>query len=110
MKNEHAQLRGMTRGPWRANEQGCAPTMGLAMRGENGDHDDYLLYVWVLWGRPPHDFTKASVLVLTKHARKITMHLTAEKTSLHTLPIRQLFDAGNSLIRRETDARTGPRL
>ena len=27
MKNEHAQLRGMTRGPWRANQQGCKPTM-----------------------------------------------------------------------------------
>ena len=27
----------------------------------------------MLWGRPPHDFTKASVFVLTKHARKITM-------------------------------------
>ena len=54
--------------------------------------------MWVLWGRPPHDFTKASVLVLTKHARKIAMHLTSEKAPLRTLPIRQLFDAGNSLL------------
>ena len=52
----------------------------------------------MLWERPPHDFTKASVLVLTKHARKIAMHLTPEKTSLHTLPIGQFYDADNYSI------------
>ena len=30
MKNEHTQLRGMTRGTIGANELGCAPTTGLA--------------------------------------------------------------------------------
>ena len=59
---------------------------------------------------PPNDFTKASVFVLTKHARKITMHITSEKASLHALSIRQLFDAHSSLIRRATGARTGQTL
>ena len=52
----------------------------------------------MLWGRPPHDFTKASVFVLTKHARKITMGLAPEKTIIHRLPIRQFYDACNFLI------------
>ena len=52
----------------------------------------------MLWGRPPHDFTKASVLVLTKHARKITMDLAPEKTIIHTLPMRQFYDADKFLI------------
>ena len=51
----------------------------------------------MLWGRPPHDFTKASVFVLTKHARKITMDLAPEKTIIYTLPIGQFYDAGNFL-------------
>ena len=53
----------------------------------------------MLWGRPPHDFTKASVFVLTKHARKITMGLAAEKTIIQTLPMRQFYDADNFLIK-----------
>ena len=57
-----------------------------------------------------YDFTKASVLILTKHARKIAMHLIPEKTLLHTLPIRQPFDAGNSLITPRGPALCGPSL
>jgi len=34
MKNEHAQLRGMTRGPCRANQQGCKPTMRFMKNGK----------------------------------------------------------------------------
>ena len=49
-------------------------------------------------GKTPHDFTKASVFVLTKHARKITMGLAPEKTIIHRLPIRQFYDACNFLI------------
>ena len=64
----------------------------------------------MLWGRPQHDFTKTSVFVLTKHARKIAMHLTPEKTSLHTLPIRQFYDAGNFWIARTGPSNTGPSL
>ena len=52
----------------------------------------------MLWGRPPHDFTKASVFVLTKHARKITVGLAGEKIIIHRLPIRQFYDAHNFLI------------
>ena len=52
----------------------------------------------MLWGRPPHDFTKASVFVLTKHARKITMDLAPEKTIIQTLPMRQFYDADNFFI------------
>ena len=64
----------------------------------------------MLWGRPPHDFTKASVFVLTKHARKITNHLAPEKTLIHTLPIRQFYGAGNFLITRRGPALCGPSL
>ena len=49
-------------------------------------------------GRPPHDFTKASVFVLTKHARKITVGLAGEKIIIHRLPMRQFYDAHNFLI------------
>ena len=52
----------------------------------------------MLWGRPPHDFTKASVFVLTKHARKITVGLAGEKIIIHRLPTRQFYDADNFLI------------
>ena len=52
----------------------------------------------MLWGRPPHDLTKASVLVLTKHARKITAGLAGEKIIIHRLPMRQLYDAHNFFI------------
>ena len=66
----------------------------------------------MLWGRPPHDFTKASVLVLTKHARKIAMNLAPEKALLYTLPMRQFYDAGTSLITRTGTgpSNTGPSL
>ena len=64
----------------------------------------------MLWGRPPHDFTKASVFVLTKHARKIAMNLALEKTLIHTLPIRQFYDAGNSSIALCGPALCGPSL
>ena len=52
----------------------------------------------MLWGRPQHDFTKTSVYVLTKHARKITIDLAAEKIIIHRLPMRQFYDADNFLI------------
>ena len=64
----------------------------------------------MLWGRPPHDFTKASVFVLTKHARKITMDLAPEKTIIHTLPMRQFYDADNFLITPRGPALCGPSL
>ena len=64
----------------------------------------------MLWGRPPHDFTKASVFVLTKHARKITMGLAAEKTIIQTLPMRQFYDADNFLITPRGPALCGPSL
>ena len=66
--------------------------------------------MWMLWGGPPHDFTKASVFILTKHARKIAMHLTPEKTLLYTLPIRQFYGAGHSLIALCGPALCGPSL
>ena len=62
----------------------------------------------MLWGRPPHDFTKASVFVLTKHARKITMDLAPEKTIIHTLPIRLFYGADNFLIALRGPSNTGP--
>ena len=64
----------------------------------------------MLWGRPQHDFTKASVFVLTKHARKITMDLAPEKTIIHTLPIRQFYDAGNFFLMPRGPALCGPSL
>ena len=64
----------------------------------------------MLWGRPPHDSTKASVFVLTKHARKITMDLAPEKRIIHTLPIRQFYDAGNFLIALRGQTLCGPSL
>ena len=64
----------------------------------------------MLWGRLPHDLTKASVFILTKHTRKIAMHLAPEKTLIHTLPIRQFYDAGNSLIALCGPALCGPSL
>ena len=64
----------------------------------------------MLWGRLPHDFTKASVFILTKHARKIAMHLALEQTIIHALPVRQFYDAGNSLITRTGPSNTGPSL
>ena len=64
----------------------------------------------MLWGRPPHDFAKASVFVLTEHARKITMDLAPEKTIIHTLPIRQFYGAGGSLITLCGPAPCGPSL
>ena len=66
--------------------------------------------MWMLWGRPPHDFTKASVFVLTKHARKITMDLAPEKTIIQTLPMRQFYDADNFLITPRGPALCGPSL
>ena len=62
----------------------------------------------MLWGRPQHDFTKTSVFVLTKHARKITMGLAPEKTTIHGLPIRQFYDADNFLIALRGPSNTGP--
>ena len=64
----------------------------------------------MLWGRPPHDFTKASVFILTKNARKIAVHLAPEKTLIHTLPVIQFYDAGNSLIVLCGPALCGPSL
>ena len=64
----------------------------------------------MLWGRPPHDSTKASVFVLTEHARKITMDLAPEKTVIHTLPIGQFYDADNFLIAPRGPALCGPSL
>ena len=64
----------------------------------------------MLWGRPPHDSTKASVFVLTKHSRKITMDLAPEKTITHTLPIGQFYGADNFLIARTGPSNTGPSL
>ena len=64
----------------------------------------------MLWGRPQHYLTKASVLVLTKHARKITMGLAAEKTIIQTLPIRQFYGADNFLITPRGPAPCGPSL
>ena len=64
----------------------------------------------MLWGRPPHDVTKASVFILTKHARKIAMNLAPEKTIIHTPPIRQLYDADNYLIALCGPALCGPSL
>ena len=64
----------------------------------------------MLWGRPPHDFTKASVFVLTEHARKITMGLALEKTIIRTLPIGQFYDASNFLIALCGPAPCGPSL
>ena len=64
----------------------------------------------MLCGRPPHDPTKASVFVLTKHARKITMDLAPEKTIIHAPPIRQFYDAGNFFITPRGPALCGPSL
>ena len=64
----------------------------------------------MLWGRPPHDFTKASVFILTKHARKIAMNLALEIALLHALPIRQFYGAGNYLIALCGPALCGPSL
>ena len=63
-----------------------------------------------LWGRPPHDFTKASVFVLTKHARKITVGLAPEKTIIHRLPMRQFYDAHNFFITPRGPTLCGPSL
>ena len=52
----------------------------------------------MLWGRPVYLFLQSSVFILTKHARKITMGLAAEKIIIHRLPTRQFYDADNFLI------------
>ena len=96
MKNEHTQLRGMTRGPLRANELGCRPTMRF-MKNEK-------------MAIMTTSSCMSSVFILTKHARKIAMHLAPEKTLLHALPIRQFYDAGNSLIALCGPALCGPSL
>ena len=64
----------------------------------------------MLWGRPPHDFTKTSVFVLTKHARKITVGLAEEKIIIHRLPMRQFYDADSFLITPRGPALCGPSL
>ena len=68
MKNEHAQLRGMTRGPCRANQHGCKPTMRFMKNGEN---DDQFIHVYgECYGEDPHMISQKPVYLFLQSMHK----------------------------------------